>query len=117
MVSLFEGLIIVKNLRKIHLKFGSDEKDEKEEINELITLYAVISKKSEYLNDKLKGETVLNYKGKNIKQLKNQFTFYWNNLTQEKQDKLVDRLFCIKILPEIVSESLEMFGGRFVSVI
>jgi putative salt-induced outer membrane protein YdiY len=117
LVGLFEGMIRLKNLRKKHSRSGYDKRNTKIKINELISLYSEISEKSKNYNTNFEKETALNHEENNIKQLKNRFNFCWNDLTEEMQDELVDRLFCIKILPNIVGESLEMFGGRLVRIV
>lgn len=51
-----------------------------------------------------------------LEQMEKSFSFRWDNLPEDKQKELVDRLLETGLLPEKVRQVREMFNGKVVSL-
>ena len=81
-----------------------------DELSELVSLYSSIGEKSELV----RGEngTATDQDKAELERMEKSFSFRWDNLPEDKQKELVDRLLNKGLLPEKVRQVREMFNGR-----
>jgi len=111
MASLLDGIKKWKIQRQEVTKSSTVVAKQPNELAEIVSLYSAICEVGG------KNYTATGKNRQELKRIRESFSLRWNNLSAEKQKELVDRLFENDLLPQIVKQSLDRFGGSVVSLV
>ena len=114
---LIEGLKRLKSLRENRGEKPIGVKVVKCDFDDLINLYVVIDAKGKRINSMSREDGMFTFENDKLQEIKGEFSYCWNNLSHDQQNKLIRRLIDLNQLPGLLGESLEVFGGRFISII
>ena len=115
MGNLLDGIRKLKERRQ-EMPRGQDTVDDKpDEFSELASLYSAISEKSQVIM--AENNTAKDQDKAELERMEKSFSFRWDNLPEDKQKELVDRLLEAGLLPEKVRQVREMFNGKVVSLL
>lgn len=115
MVNLLDGIRKLKAQRQEVLKAPGVVTDKLDELTELISFYSAIGEKSELVRGE--NSTATDQDKAELERMEKSFSFRWDNLPEDKQKELVDRLLEAGLLPEKVRQVREMFNGKVVSLL
>jgi regulator of replication initiation timing len=114
---LIEGLKKLKSLRENRVEKLIGAEITMCEIGDLAKLYDSIEAIEKRINLMSQEEEMFTFENDKLRKMKGEFSHYWNNLSHDKQNKLIQKLIDLNQLPGLLGESLAIFGGRFINII
>lgn len=115
MVNLLDGIRKLKAQRQEASKTSGGIAEKTDELSELILLYSSIGDKSGIVRGE--NSTATDQDKAELDRMEKFFSFLWDNLPEDKQEELVDRLLESGLLPEKVRQVREIFKGKVVSLL
>lgn len=115
MGNLLDGIRKLKERRQEMPRGPDTGGDKPDEFSELTSLYSAISKKSQAIM--AENSTATDQDKAELERMEKSFSFRWDNLSEDQQKELVDRLLEAGLLSEKVRQVREMFNGKVVSLL
>lgn len=114
---LIEGLKNLKIIREKRARELMIAEEARCSIDRLIELYNAIDIKCKRIQSTTLNDEILANETDELHQMKGEFTYCWNRLSKTEQDKLIQKLIDLQLLPELLRDSLEILGGRFIIIV